>query len=113
MPPITQMPDGEAILVLLKCMMGIWIPRHQICANRYPWIQRAVAWGDLGEIFARKDEQEKAVACFLIAHGISGEDYIKYLKSLLTDQNEGVQRASFTALSKIGAAPAVPTDQNE
>ena len=74
---------------------------------------RAVAWGDLGEVFARKDEQEKAVSCFLIAYQISGKDYIKYLKSLQNDPNPQVQAAGFAALRRIGAVPDVPTDQNE
>lgn len=62
---------------------------------------RSVAWGDLGEVFAKKSEQEKAVACFLIGYKVSGGDTLGYLQSLKADNDPAIRQAGDLALIKV------------
>ena len=67
---------------------------------------RAVAWGNLGLIYAKKEDKEKAVACFLIRNTVSPSDTISYLESLKTDDSQLIQEAGEAALTEIRAKEA-------
>lgn len=62
---------------------------------------RAVAWGNLGQIYAKKEDKEKAVACFLIRNTLKPSDTISYLKSLKTDDSQLIQEAGNAALAEL------------
>lgn len=63
--------------------------------------KREVAWDDLGQVFAKNNDQEKAVACFLIAYRISGGKTLTYLQSLSSDDDIRIQQAGAAAIEKI------------
>ncbi len=65
--------------------------------------KREVAWDDLGQVFAKNNDQEKAVACFLIAYRISGGKTLTYLQSLSSDDDIKIQQAGATAIEKLAA----------
>ena len=62
---------------------------------------RAVAWGNLGLIYAKKEEKEKAVACLLIRKTVSPKEATAYLKSLKADKNSLIHDAAEEALKEI------------
>jgi predicted RNA-binding Zn-ribbon protein involved in translation (DUF1610 family) len=62
--------------------------------------KRAVAWDDLGQVFAKQHEQHKAVACFLIALKVSGGETLTYLKLLDKDNDVAVRLAAALALQQ-------------
>jgi Flp pilus assembly protein TadD/TM2 domain-containing membrane protein YozV len=63
---------------------------------------RQVAWGDLGQIFAKKGEQNNAVSSLLIGYRISNGETLPYLKSLNSDDDPAVRDAGRLALEKLG-----------
>lgn len=63
--------------------------------------KREVAWDDLGQVFAKNNDQEKAVACFLIAYRISGGKTLTYLESLSSDDDIKIQQAGAAAIEKL------------
>ena len=60
-----------------------------------------MAWGDLGEVFAKKGEQDKAVACFFVGYKVSNGDTLKYLQSLQSDDDPAIQAVGNIALNKV------------
>ncbi|MFA6209164.1 MAG: hypothetical protein WCT03_02340 [Candidatus Obscuribacterales bacterium] len=66
--------------------------------------KREVAWDDLGQVFAKNNDQEKAVACFLVAYRISEGKTLSYLQSLGSDEDIRIQQAGATAIKKLTAA---------
>ncbi len=64
---------------------------------------RSVSWGDLGEVFAKKGEQDKAVACFLIGYKVSGGDTLGFLQSLKADDDPAIREAGDLALVKVAS----------
>jgi hypothetical protein len=70
---------------------------------------RSVAWGDLGENFAKQRDQEKAVACFLIGYKVSGGDTLGFLQSLKDDDDPAIREAGNLALIKVGSVAKAGT----
>ena len=70
-----------------------------------------MAWDDLGEVFARQNDQEHAVACFLLGYELSGGDSLKYLQWLKSDQDPLVRSASIVAISELSHSPPIGMDQ--
>lgn len=62
---------------------------------------RQVAWGDLGLAFAKKGDQDKAVASFLIGFKVSNGDTYKFIESLVGDADPAVQKAGQAALARL------------
>jgi len=62
---------------------------------------RPVAWGDLGLIFAKQGQQDKAVAAMLIGYQVSKGETLGFLKSLDKDNDSNVRDAGNLALSKL------------
>jgi Flp pilus assembly protein TadD len=69
--------------------------------------RRSVAWGDLGENFARTNDPEDAVSCFLIGVKVSDGKSLGYLQSLANSQEDDARvcQAAKTALSQLPVAP--------
>ncbi len=66
---------------------------------------RSVAWGDLGELFARNGDKDNATACFLIGYEVSSGKTGGYLKDLAKDNDYPAARdAAVEALNKISIA---------
>lgn len=65
--------------------------------------KREVAWDDLGQVFAKSNDQERAVACFLIAYRISGGKTSSYLQSLSSDDDVSIRKAGAAAVEKLTA----------
>jgi hypothetical protein len=62
---------------------------------------RQVAWGDLGEVFAKQGREDDAVACLLIGNTVANGDFQAFLQSLSTDEDKRIQAAGALALAKI------------
>jgi tetratricopeptide (TPR) repeat protein len=67
--------------------------------------RRSVAWSDLGENFAKLDDREGAIACFMLGYKTSGGKTLGYLQSLAISQDEesNIVDAAKGALSRIPA----------
>lgn len=63
---------------------------------------RRVAWNNLGQIRAKQDKQDDAIACFLIAYKLSKGDSLVYLKSLHADDDQKIREAGRLTLEKLG-----------
>lgn len=74
---------------------------------------REIAWEDLGQIFAKQRAQNRAVACFLIAHRISNGKAEPYLKSLDKDDDVAIRLAGAAALQKLSENQNAETPQDE
>lgn len=62
---------------------------------------RPVTWGNLGEVFARSGQREKAISCFLVGYRVSGGKTSDYLRWLNKDPNRAVQQAGTEALRRV------------
>jgi hypothetical protein len=71
---------------------------------------RAVAWGDLGEVYAMTGDKASAVYCFHRGFEVSKGDTLPYIKSLAQNENHAVADAANAALDKI-VIPGTETSQ--
>ncbi|MBX9690159.1 MAG: hypothetical protein K2X81_20670 [Candidatus Obscuribacterales bacterium] len=62
---------------------------------------RPVAWGDLGLLFAKTGEMDKAVACLVLGFKVSKGETISFLNSLADDEDPAVRQAGELALRKV------------
>jgi Flp pilus assembly protein TadD len=63
---------------------------------------RSVAWGDIGEVYAKQGNQDAAVYCLLKGYEVSNGDTLGYLKSLDQDPDQSIVTAGRLALAKLG-----------
>lgn len=64
----------------------------------------SVAWGNLALVLAKKGDASRAVDCFLIAYHTSKRRNVKFLKSILEDEDPAIRNACKVALDKIESA---------
>ncbi|MBS1955308.1 MAG: tetratricopeptide repeat protein [Cyanobacteria bacterium SZAS-4] len=62
--------------------------------------KRAVAWGDLGLVFAKQHDQARAVSCLVIGYKVSEGKTKGFLQSLDKDDDVAVRLAGQAALEK-------------
>jgi Flp pilus assembly protein TadD/TM2 domain-containing membrane protein YozV len=70
---------------------------------------RRVAWNNLGQIKAKQDKQDEAIACFMIAYKLSKGESLVYLKSLYADDDQKIRAAGRLALEKLGQTTSTGT----
>jgi tetratricopeptide (TPR) repeat protein len=63
---------------------------------------RAVAWDDIGEVYAKQGSKDAAVYCLRKGYTVSNGDTLPYLQSLEKDDDHKVVEASQLAISKLG-----------
>jgi TonB family protein len=68
---------------------------------------RAVAWGDLGLVFAKTGEQDKAVSALLVGYRVSNGKTLNFLESLAKDDDPAFHEAGSIALSKVSSLPGL------
>jgi len=73
---------------------------------------RTVAWGDLGEVFAKKGDEGKAVACLLVGYRLSNGETLAYLQSLQGDDDLAIRSAGSQALDEIQSRKTPSRDEN-
>jgi hypothetical protein len=62
---------------------------------------RAVAWGDLAETYAKANNQNAAVYCLLKGYEVSRGDTLGFIKSLAQDKSPQIVDAGRAALARI------------
>lgn len=73
---------------------------------------RRVAWNNLGQIKAKQDKQDEAIACFMIAYRLSNGESLSYLKSLYADDDPRIREVGRLALEKLGQTSTTGTTSN-
>lgn len=65
---------------------------------------RSVAWTDLGLVFAKKGESDKAVAALLLGYRTSKEKSFAFLESLQKEEDSLIRSAGLSALDRLQAS---------
>lgn len=62
---------------------------------------RAIAWNNLGQIFAKSGDSRRSLACFKIGYFYSRGDSLSYLQSLAKDDDAAIRNSSQLAVQEL------------